>query len=109
MYSLIIYQDLTDPVMRLVRVADGAVMVAATGALSTTTSWDTSYTALARDDIRGGIPVTIPEALARGDYDLLIYDAAAPADTDIPVIVRRIQWMGQNKLVAGVPITPKLV
>ena len=101
MYSLIIYKAITNPYMRIVRVADGAVMVTLTGALSTTTSWATSYTTLARDDIRGGIPVTIPEGLKPGDYDLLIYDAAVPADTDAPVFGKRIKWSGTQIL--GVP------
>ena len=92
MYSLIIYQDLTNPCFRMVRVADGSIMTTLTGALSKTTSWANSITTLARDAVIGGIPVTIPEGLPSGDYDFLVYDAAVPAYTDIPVIVKRISW-----------------
>ena len=102
MYDLIIYKAITNPYMRLVRVADGGVVVAATGAVSTTTSWATSYTALTRDDVRGGLLVTIPANTPPGDYDLLIYDAAAPADTDAPAFGKRIQWSGTQIL--GVPL-----
>ena len=78
MYSVIIYQTITNTAyFRIVRVADGAVMVAATGVLSKTTAFNVSSTALARDVIIGGVPVTIPAALKPGDYDLLIYDTAA--------------------------------
>ena len=106
MYSLIIYQAITNTAyFRIVRVADGAVMVTLTGVLSKTTAFNTSNTALATDAIIGGFPVTIPANLEPGDYDLLIYDeAAAPVATDIPIIVRRIEWKGPN-LVAGVPIS----
>ena len=106
MHSLIIYQALTNPVMRIVRVSDGGIMVAATGAVSRTTSWATSYTTLAKVTLVGGVPVTIPETLPPGDYDLLIYDAETPADTDVPKIVRRIAWTGhQESLTPGVPIS----
>jgi len=102
MYSLIVYQTITNPYYRIVRVGDGAVMVTVTGALSLTTSWATSFTALAKDAIIGGIPVTIPEELEPGDYDLLFYDAAVPADSDAPSFGRRIAWTG--KLVSGIPV-----
>lgn len=98
MYSLIIYQAITNPYFRIVRVADGGVMVTLTGVVSTTTSWATSYTALTRDAIRGGLLVTIPEDLESGDYDLLIYDNGTPADTDAPVFGKRIAWSGKQIL-----------
>ena len=102
MYSLIVYQSLTNPYYRIVRVADGSIMVAATGGLSKSTSWATSFTTLAKVTLIGGIPVTIPVDLEAGNYDILFYDAASPADTDVPSFGRRIAWMG--KLVAGLPV-----
>lgn len=102
MFSLIIYKAITNPYFRIVRVADGAVMVTATGAVSTTTSWATSYTDLTRDSIRGGLMLTIPEDLPAGVYDLLIYDAASPADTDAPSWGKRIDWSGEQIL--GMPL-----
>lgn len=102
MYSSIIYKAITNPYFRIVRVADGGVMVAATGAVSTTTSWDTSYTTLVRDDIRGGLMLTIPEDLPAGEYDLLIYDNASPSDSDAPSWGKRIVWSG--KQILGVPL-----
>lgn len=102
MYSLIVYQTITNPYMRIVRVADGAVMVAATGAVSKTTAWASSYTTLSKNAVIGGIPVTIPETLPAGDYDILFYDAASPADTDAVQFGRRFAWAG--KLIAGLPV-----
>jgi hypothetical protein len=101
MYDLIIYKAITNPYWRLVRVGDGGVVVAATGAVSTTTSWATSYTAMTKDAIRGGLLVEIPHTVPPGDYDLLIYDAASPADTDAPTLGKRIAWSGTQIL--GLP------
>lgn len=102
MFSLIIYQTLTNPYMRLIRVGDGGIVVAATGAISKTTAWAASVITLAKNDLIGGIPVTIPVGLEPGNYDMLIYDAAAPADTDSVQIGRRIAWTGL--LVSGLPL-----
>lgn len=102
MYDLIIYKAVANAYWRLVRVADGGVMVTLTGVVSTTTSWATSYTAMTRDSIRGGLLVDIPEALPPGDYDLLIYSNATPADTDAPTFGKRIAWSG--KQIMGVPL-----
>lgn len=102
MYSLILYKTITNPYYRIVRVADGAVMVAATGAISKTTSWATSYTTLSKVTLIGGIPVTIPDGLPPGDYDILFYDAASPADSDAVQFGRRLAWTG--RLISGIPI-----
>ena len=40
----------------------------------------------------GGYPVNIPADLPAGFYDVLIYDAASPADTDQVQLGKRIQW-----------------
>lgn len=102
MYSLIVYKEINTPYFRIVRVADGAVMVTLTGKLSTTTSWATSYTALTRDDVRGGLLITIPEDLPPGDYDLLIYDNGSPVAADDPKFGKRIAWSGTQIL--GLPL-----
>ena len=102
MYSLIVYQPLTNPYMRLVRVGDGSVVVAATGVVSKTTAWADSVITLAKNAIIGGIPVTIPANMPAGDYDMLFYDAAEPADTDAVQIGRRIAWTGL--LLSGLPV-----
>lgn len=109
MYSLIVYQTITNPYMRLVRVADGGIVAAADWSISITTAWGDSDIALTKNDLIGGIPVIISKDLEAGDYDLLIYDSDTPAEGQVPLIVRRIAWMGEKKLVAGVPITPKLI
>ena len=105
MYSLIIYQTIANPYFRIVRVADGSIMTTLTGVLSKTTVWATSATGLTKSAILGGMPITIPKDLPPGDYDLLICSNATPAEGDVPIIARRIAWMVENKLVAGVPIS----
>lgn len=102
MYSLIIYQSLTNPYMRLVRVADGGIVAAADWSTSTTTAWGDSDITLTKNDLIGGIPVTISEDLEAGDYDMLFYDAASPADTDAVQIGKRIAWSGTQIL--GLPL-----
>lgn len=102
MYSLIIYQALTNPYMRLVRVADGGIVAAADWSISTATVWDDSDITLAKNDLIGGIPVTISEDLEAGDYDMLFYDNGTPADTDEVEIGKRIAWTGHKLL--GLPL-----
>lgn len=101
MYSLIVYKALTNPYMRIVRVADGAIMNSSTYALSTTTSWANSYTTLTKNAFIGGIPVSLPVDLIPGDYDILFYDAASPADTDVVKRGKRIAWTG---IISGLPM-----
>lgn len=102
MNNLIVYQSLTNPYMRLVRVADGGIVAAADWSIALTTTWALSAITLTKDDLIGGIPVTISEDLESGDYDMLFYDAASPADTDAVQISKRIAWSGTQIL--GLPL-----
>ena len=101
MFSLIIYQSFTNPYMRLVRVADGGIVAAADWSISKTTAWDASDIALTKNDLIGGIPVTISKDLEAGDYDMLFYDNGTPADTDEVQFGKRIAWSGTQIL--GLP------
>jgi hypothetical protein len=102
MFSLIVYQSLTNPYVRFIRVNDGGIVAAATGVVSLTTAWATSALSLTKNDLIGGIPVTIPEDMPCGDYDMIFYDAAAPADSDAPVLGKRIAWTG--RILMGLPL-----
>lgn len=102
MYSLIIYNALSNPYMRLVRVGDGGIVHATTGVVAQDTSWSNSVTTLSKVTLIGGIPITMPSNLEPGDYDLLIYDAGSPATGDAVKIGRRVAWSGL--LVAGLPV-----
>lgn len=102
MYSLIIYSSLTYPYMRLVRVADGGIVKASDWSISKATEWDDSDITLAKNDLIGGIPITISEDLDTGDYDMLIYDAVSPANGDAVQIGKRIAWAG--KMLMGLPL-----
>jgi len=94
MYDLIIYKAITNPYFRIVRVIDGAIMTTLTGALSVATTWATTYTTMAVVTVIGGMPITIPQGLDSGEYDLLIYDDATPANDDKPAFGFRIVWDG---------------
>ncbi len=94
MISLIIYKAITNPYFRIVRVADGAIMTPLTGALSTTTTWATTVTLLSKVTVIGGYPITIPEGLPSGEYDLLILDDGTPANDDVPAFGFRFDWDG---------------
>ena len=100
--DLIIYQGITNPYMRLVRVADCGIAIAAGTSFSRTTSWATSYTALTVNALIAGIPMNIPQGLPPGDYDLLIYDSATPLATDAVQIGKRIAWSGHQLI--GLPM-----
>ena len=102
MNSLIIYQGLTNPYMRLVRVGDGGVVAAADWSISIATAWGDSDIALAKNAVIGGIPIVISEDLEAGDYDMLFYDNGTPADTDAVQVAKRIAWTG--KKLSGLPL-----
>lgn len=102
MYSLIVHQALSNPYMRLVRVADGGIVAASDWSISKTTAWGDSDIALTKSDLIGGIPVTISKDLEPGDYNILFYDNDTPADTDEVQFGKRISWTGTQLL--GLPM-----
>ena len=101
-YDIIIYQSLTNPYMRLIRVADGGIVAASDWSTSKTTAWGDSDITLTKNDLIGGIPVNISSDLEPGDYDILFYDAASPADSDAVQLGKRIAWSGHAIL--GLPL-----
>ena len=102
MYSLILYQSISNPYMRLVRVADGFIVHATTYVPTVALAWGSSDIALAKDSVIGGIPVTISELLPAGEYDMLFYDNGTPADSDEVQIGKRIHWSGKQLI--GLPM-----
>lgn len=103
MYSLIIYKELSNPYMRIIRIADGGIVAADGWSISKTTAWGASDITLTKNDLIGGIPITISGDLEAGDYDILLYDNGTPADTDVVEIGRRIAWTGS--MVMGLPVS----
>ncbi len=102
MYHLIVYRSLTNPYARLVRICDGNVWDVTNEGLAAAPTWGDTDIALTKNSYIGGIPVTIPAALPAGEYDLLFYDAASPADTDEVKLGKRVRWTGSALL--GLPI-----
>jgi len=101
-YHLIIYRVWTNPCYRLVHVADGKIWDVANSQLAAAPTWGDTDIQLATNNYIGGIPVTIPADLPPGDYDMLFYDAAAPAYTDVVELGKRIAWTGKQLI--GLPI-----
>ena len=103
MNDLIIYGSLTSPYIRLIRIADGGIVAAANWSVSQSTTWGNSDIALTKNDLIGGFPVSLSRDLPPGDYDLLVYDNATPADTDTVQKRYVIQWTGTQLM--GFPIS----
>jgi hypothetical protein len=73
---------MTNPYIRFVQ--PGSLLIADFTNLTTslTTTWANSASALAWNATLGAYPVTIPAWLPNGEWDCLVYDNAAPANTD---------------------------
>jgi len=86
---------LTNPYLRLVRVAD-ALVSNTLGVLAVDTTWANSVISLSKNAVTGSVPITIPVNLPAGEYDLLVYDAAVPNNADEVQIGKRIVWSGKH-------------
>jgi hypothetical protein len=101
-YHIIIYEAMTNPYARFVRVCDAMIWDVAADALAVAPTYGDTDVQLTTNTSVVGIPVTIPASLPAGEYDMLFYDAGTPANTDVVELGKRIQWDGKNLL--GVPI-----
>ena len=104
MFNLIVYKALTNPCVRFVRVADGLQWNNTTLVLAATPTYAATAIVLTKNAYINGIPITIPAKLPTGDYDMLIYDAASPANTDAVSIGKRIAWNMKSGSLVGLPI-----
>jgi len=112
-YDLMIYDNLTNPYMRLVQVPTGKqydfvndVLVPVTTAAASYS--DTCLTLTKNAYSLAAIIIEIDEYVAStglglppGRYDLLLYDAATKATSDNTQIAKRIEWDGNN--IFGLP------
>lgn len=87
---------LTSPYMRLIRRADNKIWDTDAVALAADTTYAHSAIEIAKDDDVVGWPIIIPPTLPAGEYDLLIYDNATPANTDLVVDRCRMRWNGSE-------------
>ena len=100
-YDHIYYPALTNPVVRIVRVKDGKQWDDANQAMAEAPTYADTAIELTRIAAINGIPIEVPAAMPSGDFDMLIYDAASPANTDVFVRWYRIEWAGKN--IIGTP------
>ena len=101
MFSLIIYEPMTNPYARFVRVADGLIWDVANSVLAAAPTYGDTDVQLATNTSIVGIPVIIPTDLPAGEYDILFYDAGTPSSSDVVEIGKRISWTG--KALLGLP------
>lgn len=107
-YNIIIYQALTNPYVRFVRVTDGYIWDSDNEELAAAPTWADTAIILTKNDYIGGVPITVPADLPVGEYDILLYDSASPADTDEVVLGKRISWTSAGGLINGDDITSNL-
>ncbi len=80
--------------MRIVDIAKEQVWDKAAGAVSASTTRANSAITLDYSAVLGGHPVTLPASLPAGEYYLLFYNAATPADGDAVQVGKVAQWSG---------------
>lgn len=94
--DLIVYGTYTNFCYRLVRVTDKKVWDHVNDDLTIDPTYSDTEKAVTIDQTVGGYPIDLDESLPAGEYDLLIYDTASPAYTDVPSVGKRIKWTGRR-------------
>jgi hypothetical protein len=92
----IIYGAYSNFQYRIIRVIDLLQWDFSAEALAAAPTYANTANAVSRDAYVAGFPISLPSGLPGGEYDLLIYDAASPANTDNPSLGRRITWNGNQ-------------
>jgi len=84
--------------MRLVHVASGKVWDDFLDILSDDPEiiWVNSAIVLSYSSVIGGYPITLPNRLPQGDYDVLFYESATPQESDEVVTGKKMKWSGNN-------------
>jgi hypothetical protein len=83
-----------NPYVRIVRTSTGEIWSKATNALGMSTSWANSAIPLHWDGTAKAWIITLPASLPIGVFDVPLYNAASPADTDAAVTVYYANWNG---------------
>ena len=91
-FDFILFDALTNPAVRFVR-SNGQQWDNVAEVLVDTTTYGNTAIALAENAAINGIGVIVPALLPDGDYYMIFYDAAGPANTDA---YKRIYSMGWN-------------
>lgn len=88
-YDLIVFGSYSNFYYRLVRISDVATWTSS--GLDTTPTWDATscYSVTYSADV-GGYAIDFDATIKDGVYAMPIYDAATPANTDVPVAVRQV-------------------
>ena len=109
MYHYINYQALTNPVVRFIRLADGMQWDNVNEEMALKLTYANTAVDLTENAYINGIPVTIPPGLPAGDYDMIFYDAASPANSDAFTECFRIAWSGGMLMGLPIPLPLKTV
>ena len=87
---------ITNPAVRFISVK-GDQWDDANGVMATAPTYADTAITLAENANINGIPIFFPAGLPSGDYHMMIYDAAAPANTDAYDRWYRIGWAQQAR------------
>lgn len=71
-----------DYYFRIVRKLDGIIYDNDSDELAAAPSWANSAIAMPEVSDKGQYPITIPDDVPAGNYDVVVYVGAAPANTD---------------------------
>ncbi len=95
-YQIVFYRASANWYIRFVKFEEGKVWDKNADSLSLTTTWLNSAIALTFSAIIGGHPIAFPTNLPLGTYDMLFYNAAIPAVSDIVQVGKRIVYIGNS-------------
>ena len=101
-YEMIVYGTYTAPYYRLVRVSDLKVWDQDALALAVAPTYNETDVTMTKDTNVVGYPIDLPSVLPAGDYDFLVYDNAAPVNTDTVQVAYRLSCSYGGKL-RGLP------
>jgi len=100
-FNFILYEALTNPAVRFVRVGDGWQWDDTNEVMAFTPTYADTAITLAENANINGIPVKVPAGLPSGVYNMIFYDAASPANSDAYSKLYRIEWDGRE--IMGIP------
>lgn len=90
--------SLTNPYIRLIHRRTKLVVKASTWRPTAGVTYGDSAIVLTKDTGMVGWPIEISTLLPAGEYDLVLYDNASPADTDVAVDYGELSWTGRDIL-----------
>jgi hypothetical protein len=86
--------EYTNPYVRFIKQQNNHVWDNNAGALAASPTYANSAIAISKNNGVNGWAITIPTALPNGTYDVLVYNNATPANTDVVKFGAELVWNG---------------